>query len=368
MSQMKLPQRSGALSRNDAASPRQERDSDASEAEVPKKASARLKLPLRSQQVSGSRSLSGVHRAVQSPSAQKAPPVIAQRVSPTSSPSLPTSTASAGDDGWDWDAPPAAVAEPVATAPRTRPSSASVPVSASAAQSRPQADLFDEGERTHQASGLPKLSRKATPASTKRRSPSDDMADERLVAVEAALPRAPQEAMVARSRLSRKASPASTSALSRQDEARAPLLSASSRALTDEIDEDRQNLARKATPPLEIAALSSPKAAEQVLGPDRARQNFSRKETPPLEFSAVSPKEVTQSLDLESVRQNLSRKATPPLDLALSVPLPRAETRAIDDVASAEASSIDADSDAVVGALSPNVNQEATSFEVPENA
>lgn len=114
----------------------------------------------------------------------------------------------------------------------------------------------------------------------------------------------------------------------------APILSSPARASTEEIDEARLNLARKATPPLELSA-TMPRAETRAIEPGEG--------------------------------EGLSRKATPPLGLTASSP--RAATQAIDDSGLQPPSSSDLfSSHEVTNAISANRTEEAVSFEIPENA
>lgn len=392
MSQMKLPPRSDSLLKKEPTPLRKERpDSsevdDASEM-LASKSSARSKLQQRAQT---SRSLSGVHKVVSAVPVQSNAYGI-KNGSPTSRSVSDPSDTPAQDDDWNWEAPPAESelsAEPSTAAQRGRRASDQD----HPAREKPRVqgtDLFDEEARTL-AMESSRLSKKkvsstrsnedAPPPENTERPRLRRASRQELEPVRSERPSRFQGNSEPGPRKKERLAQSSTQELDApdyDDEVDSggrtlsipadglPIFSTPARASTEEIDEGRVKFSRKATPPLELSAVSP-------RGADKTHEPLSRKATPPLGLSTTaSTRASTEEIDEERVK--LSRKATPPLEL--SAVSPRAATQAIDDsryaasLASAPAEDLFSPREAT-NALpleTLNKDEEGISFVIPENA
>ena len=239
MSQMKLPPRSGTPHKRDAAYASEEGGQ---------------------KRVQKSRSMSGVHKAVSA-----AP--LKQGNEWADAPQSP-----AADDGWNWDAPPAAMTPPPDSARPGWEQSEVVPSDAP--------DLFDDGAQTL-ASEVERLRRLAVSGS--ERSKKNSRYEER------------PERGARRQKQKKSLAQAGTVQLDApdygdEDDERGDDLAMLPASTSKRRGSEREvPLSRKVTPPLDLPAVS-PRAATPPLGVqamDGSGSSFARAATPPLGVSAV---------------------------------------------------------------------------------
>ncbi len=313
MSQMKLPPRSGTPHRRDA--------SHASEEGGQKRAQK-------------SRSMSGVHKAVSAAPLKQKSEWADARQTP------------AADDGWNWEAPPAAVTPPPEPARQSWDQGEVAPSDAP--------DLFDDGAQTL-ASEVDRLRRLAVSGS--ERSKKASRYEERS---ERGARRQKQKPSLAQAGTVQLDAPD----YGDEDDGLGDDLAMLPSPASKRRGSDREvPLSRKATPPLDLSAVS-PRAATPPLGVqaiEGSGSSFaraatpplgvpvvsSRAATPPLGVSAVSPRATTQAIDGSG--SSFARAATPPL----GVP-------AVDDDLST--------SDMTGAEPSLNKYEAGVNLEIPENA
>ncbi len=356
MSQLKLPPRSGALSKREGGAPRRGTEAiEAPDAAVPAAATPKL-----AQRAQASRSRSGVHKAVKAaPLRSEGEGARAPTPARRSSPAAP-----AEDDGWNWEAPPAAQAEPSA-APQLphgrRPSGQAV--ARRAPEMAPGAaldvpDLFDEGEHT-QSNEPPEVLQKAVPAAgwPRRSQPVTRRHSDGEALELAGAPSGPGGAAPLR-RESGEGNRLRPRRTSRQE--LEPVRAVRPSAVDKGAGRGRQqeSLAHEGTQELDapdygdeldgaLVDLNEPRGGAQA---------------PILSSSARASTE-----EIGGDRLDLARKATPPLEL--SAVLPRASTQAIDDVRLPASMSEDLfSSSEVTSAIAPSEVEASASFEIPENA
>ena len=239
MSQMKLPPRSGTPHKRDAAYASEEGGQ---------------------KRVQKSRSMSGVHKAV-------SPAPLQQGNKWADAPQSPVA-----DDGWNWDAPPAAMTPPPDSARPGWEQSEVVPSDAP--------DLFDDGAQTL-ASEVERLRRLAVSGS--ERSKKNSRYEER------------PERGARRQKQKKSLAQAGTVQLDApdygdEDDERGDDLAMLPASTSKRRGSEREvPLSRKATPPLDLPAVS-PRAATPPLGVqamDGSGSSFARAATPPLGVPAL---------------------------------------------------------------------------------
>jgi len=304
MSQMKLPPRSGTPHKRDAAYASEEGGQ---------------------KRVQKSRSMSGVHKAVSA-----AP--LKQGNEWADAPQSP-----AADDGWNWDAPPAAMTPPPDSARPGWEQSEVVPSDAP--------DLFDDGAQTL-ASEVERLRRLAVSGS--ERSKKNSRYEERP---ERGARRHKQKPSLAQAGTVQLDAPD----YGDEDDERGDDLAMLPASTSKRRGSEREvPLSRKVTPPLDLPAVS-PRAATPPLGVqamDGSGSSFARAATPPLGMPAVSSRAATPPLGVQAMDgsgSSFARAATPPLGVS-----------AVDNHLS-ESEMSDAQ-------LSLNKYEAGVNLEIPENA